>query len=458
MKITILFTFLFFMAQSLSFGQDFSGQLSGMPEQSIILKSFESTTNYVIDSTTTDAEGNFSLEFNKKDYGMGFLEAKNQKPFIVVLADEDIDLKGKSLTENNTVSYSKGKQNQAYMQYAKEQPKREQALNAWVYLQKMYTEDTLFSEQRIPAEAILAEVNRIENEEKEFLSSLPKESFVKWFLPIRKLVSSVSVVAQYRTEDIPATREALRAIDYSDDRLYKSGLFKEALDNHVWFIENSSGSLDLVFEDLNTSIDNMFEDLIMDEAKFNEVTDYLFNLLEKRSLFTSAEYLALKVLNEQSCTLNENVAKQLEGYRKMKKGNQVPNISFGEATYYPSHTKAKSLYDIDSDYTLVVFAAGWCGHCTKEIPKLAKKYPAWHEKGLEVAMVGLDESPKDFAQFAAPFPFISTTDYQKWESQVVKDFHVYATPTMFLLDKDKNILLRPKSTEHLEAWVNSYMK
>jgi peroxiredoxin len=181
-------------------------------------------------------------------------------------------------------------------------------------------------------------------------------------------------------------------------------------------------------------------------------------LLEKRSLFTSAEYLAFKVLNDQSCTLNENVAKQLEGYRKMKKGNQVPNISFGEATYYPSHTRAKSLYDINSNYTLVVFAAGWCGHCTREIPKLAKKYPNWHDKGLEVALIGLDDNPKDFAKFAAPFPFISTTDYQKWESQAVKDFHVYATPTMFLLDKDKNIVLRPKSTEHLEAWVNSYMK
>ena len=458
MKNTILFTYLFLISLSFSYGQDFSGQLSGMPEQTITLKSFEGTNSYVIDSTTSTAEGKFKLEFNEKDYGMGFLEAKNHKTFIVVLADEDIVLTGVNLSENTTLSYSRGEQNQAYTQYAKEQPKREQALNAWLYLQNMYTEDILFSKQRIPAEAISAEVNRIENEEKEFLSSLPKESFVKWFLPIRKLVGSVSMVAQYRTEDIPATREALRAIDYSDDRLYKSGLFKEALDNHVWFIENSSGSLDRVFEDLNTSIDIMFEDLIMDEAKFNEVTDYLFNLLEKRSLFTSAEYLALKVLNEQSCTLNENVAKQLEGYRKMKKGNQVPNISFGEATYYPSHTKAKSLYDIDSDYTLVVFAAGWCGHCTKEIPKLAKKYPAWHEKGLEVAMVGLDESPKDFAQFAAPFPFISTTDYQKWESQAVKDFHVYATPTMFLLDKDKNILLRPKSTEHLEAWVNSYMK
>jgi hypothetical protein len=45
---------------------------------------------------------------------------------------------------------------------------------------------------------------------------------VSWFLPTRKLVSSVSAVAQYRTEEIPATFAAFRNLDYSDQRLYKS--------------------------------------------------------------------------------------------------------------------------------------------------------------------------------------------------------------------------------------------
>jgi len=458
MKNTVLFTFLFLISQALSFGQNISGQLSGMPEQGMTLKGFKGVKSYVIDSIITDANGKFKFEFNKEDYGMGLLVSENNKPFIAVLANEDVVLNGESTSIPESIQITKGAQNKAFMQYAKQQPKREQALSAWTYLQKMYKDEDLFNTETEAVKTIHKEIKRIHAGENNFLDQLPKDSYLQWYIPVRKLLSSVAQVAQSRTEDIPATREALRAIDYSDERLYKSGLLKDALDNHVWFIENSSGNLDLVFEDLNTSINIMYEDLIMDEAKFNEVTDYLFNLLEKRSLFTSAEYLAFKVLNDQSCTLNENVAKQLEGYRKMKKGNQVPNISFGEATYYPSHTKAKSLYDIDSDYTLVVFAAGWCGHCTREIPKLAKKYPDWHDKGLEVAMIGLDDNPKDFAKFAAPFPFISTTDYQKWESQAVKDFQVYATPTMFLLDKDKKIILRPKSTKHMEAWVNSYIK
>jgi len=41
----------------------------------------------------------------------------------------------------------------------------------------------------------------------------------------------------------------------------------------------------------------MVENLVKDEKKLNEITDYLFKLLEQRSLFGASEYLALKVLN-----------------------------------------------------------------------------------------------------------------------------------------------------------------
>lgn len=113
----------------------------------------------------------------------------------------------------------------------------------------------------------------LKNEEASFLAQLPKSSYVKWYIPTRKLLASVSQIAQYRPEEIPATREALRQLDLTDQRLYKSGLLKDALENHVWFIENSSGALDQVFADLNESIDLMLEQLIHDEAKYNTLTE-----------------------------------------------------------------------------------------------------------------------------------------------------------------------------------------
>jgi hypothetical protein len=156
-------------------------------------------------------------------------------------------------------------------------------------------------------------------------------------------------------------------MDYTDPRLYKSGILRDAIENHFWLIENSGRSLDSVFIEMNISIDHMISNLVSDGQKFNEITGYLFKLLERRSLFTSSEYLALKVLNQVSCTIDNNLAAQPESYRAMKKGNIAPDIEFkGDEIapgYEAGHTPRK-LSDVRSKYTVVVFGASWCPMCS----------------------------------------------------------------------------------------------
>ncbi|HRK54194.1 MAG TPA: hypothetical protein PK185_09785 [Cyclobacteriaceae bacterium] len=82
-------------------------------------------------------------------------------------------------------------------------------------MRKIYQADSLFSIQKLPFQAIEAEIQRIKKEDSDFLKSLDPKSYISWYLPIRKLVSSVSTVVQYRTEEIPATINAFRNIDYT---------------------------------------------------------------------------------------------------------------------------------------------------------------------------------------------------------------------------------------------------
>jgi len=76
-------------------------------------------------------------------------------------------------------------------------------------------------------------------------------------------------------------------------------------------IENSGRSSDSVYIEMNKSIDILIENLLLDEKKLNEITEHLFKVLEKRSLFNASEYLALKLLNEQGRTINNDFAAQL---------------------------------------------------------------------------------------------------------------------------------------------------
>jgi thiol-disulfide isomerase/thioredoxin len=453
-----LTAFLCFITTPFIFSQNISGNFSQLNNQPIKVEGFSGLKTYAISSTITDEKGNFKLNYLKSDFGVGYLIASDNKPLFILLSGEDIVITGAALNVPETIKIIKGQENLFFEQYAKEHPRREQALSAWGYLEKIYTLDSLFALQQKPINAILEEKQRLKNEDKVFLSSLPSDSFVKWFLPTRKLVSSVSTIAQYRPEEIPETIDAFRKLEYTDARLYKSGLFKDAIENHFWLLENSGKSLDNVFEEMKLSIDAMLVKLASNEKIFNEVTDYLFDLLEKHSLFQASEYLALKVLNEGSCTINNDLANQLETYRAMKKGNIAPDMVFDKSNFIHPNKILNKLSDVKSKYTVVVFGASWCPKCKEELPEITKLYNKWKLKGVEVVFIALEEDKKAFMDYAKVFPFPSYSDNKKWDSKIVKDYYVFSTPTIFLLDNKREIILRPNSVKQMDAWVDWYLK
>ncbi len=510
MKYTLLFILL--SSSIFTFSQNkLTGSFSALANQTIRLVGFNGFDIYPIDSVKASAEGAFSLNYAQQDYGMAYLASTDNKSFIVVLVNEAMQISGESFAAPETIRIRGSRENEWFGRYATEHPRREQALSAWDYLEKIYQKDSLFAVNARPKKEIERERNRIKDEDRQFLAGLPSTSYVSWYLPVRKLVSSAGTVAQYRTDELPATIEAFRALDYTDARIYKSGLLREALEAHFWLIENSGRSLDSVYVEMNKSIDRMMPTLITDERKFNEITDFLFKLLEKRSLFGASEYLALKVLNEQSCTLNNDLAAQLESYRAMKKGNVAPDIVFeielivgsevnsagkthpDTGLTNPQHSagnanqpakpltlstgnanqsakpltlstgnsnrpaKPARLSDLRSAYTLVVFGASWCPSCQSELSQLSALYPNWKQLGVEVLFVSLDEKPDEFRNFARNFLFISYCDYNKWKSSAVIDYHVFATPTLYLLDANRKIILRPTSVRQVDAWVDWYL-
>ncbi|MEA1874991.1 MAG: TlpA disulfide reductase family protein [Bacteroidota bacterium] len=437
-----------------------TGVFSGIANQQIKLLGYNGFVTYPIDSIKANEKGEFKFSYDVSDYGMGYLSAKDNKPFFIVLGEYDIKLKGENFILPETIKTLEGRENQLFAQYAVEHPRREQVLSAWGYLEKIYAKDSLFTVQNIPKQAIANEKQRIKTEDSLFLANLSKNSYVSYYLPLRKLVSSVSTIAQYRTEEIPAVLASFRNIDYTDSRLQKSGLLADVIESHFWLIENSGRSLDSVYVEMNKSIDVLVQNLLPEEQKLNEISEYLFKFLEKRSLFKASEYLALKLLNEQGCTINNDFAAQLESYRTMKKGKIAPDFNFKKdviAPGYEATKRPKKLSELTSKYTVVVFGASWCPRCSGELSKISGLYNKWREQNVEVVFVSFDEDEKTFNSFAKVFPFISLCDYNKWESSIVQSYHVFATPTIYLLDDKREILLRPNSVNQLDSWVDWYL-
>jgi thiol-disulfide isomerase/thioredoxin len=437
-----------------------TGNFPPLVSQQVRLIGFNDFGIYTIDSAVVSQQGIFNVNYTDKDYGMGYLTTTDNKAYFVVLANEDIVLEGETLSNPESIITISGKENKLFVQYTIDHSSREQVLSAWDFLQKRYQTDSLFIKHKQTQQGIDTEMLRIKQEDAAFLKNLDPKSYISWFLPISNLISSVSNVAQYQTDKIPSTLTSFRKIDYSDQRLYKSGLLKDVLESHFWLLENMNRPLDSAFTEMFISIDSILIDLSKNEKKFNQVTKYIFNLLERQSLFEASEYLAVKVLTQNSCTVHDDLANQLESYRTMKIGNTAPNIAFsGDILKNGTVLKTQaSLSDINSAYKIVIFGASWCYKCVEELSQLLPLYQKWQSKGVEVIFVSLDTEESVFKEFSSIFPFISICDYKKWDTQAVKDYYVFASPTLFLLDKDQKILLRPNSINQIDTWVDYYLK
>lgn len=138
---------------------------------------------------------------------------------------------------------------------------------------------------------------------------------------------------------------------------------------------------------------------------------------------------------------------------------------------------AASLYNLKADYTIVCFWDPNCGHCKDEVPRLDSIYKAsWKAHGVKMYGVLSGDSKEDLKP--AWTKFINehnlgdwTHVYQTKEMEAADNtaqkasyrqlYDVTMTPTLFLLDKEKNIIGKKLTWQQLDEllqvkWKSTY--
>ncbi|MEP5338753.1 MAG: thioredoxin-like domain-containing protein [Algibacter sp.] len=253
------------------------------------------------------------------------------------------------------------------------------------------------------------------------------------------------IIVRHYKDKIPEGIKQFRSIDFNNSKFKTSGLLKDIIEGHYMLLENSGQPLDSIYIQMNLSTKCLIDNLTENEVLLNETCDYLFNYLEKRSLYKSSEYLAVALLSQKGCGLEDKLANKLEAYRKLKIGKTLPNIVFTDKT---------KLSDI-AFTKLLVFGGSWCPKCKEDLFKLKEYYNAWKGKGVDIVYISIDTDKTDFKNTYNNVPWKTDCKFMGWDTPAVKDYHVFATPTYFLLDEDLKIMLRPKSVEQVNSWVKS---
>ena len=104
--------------------------------------------------------------------------------------------------------------------------------------------------------------------------------------------------------------------------------------------------------------------------------------------------------------------------------------------------KPVSLADYRGKVVLLDFWASWCVPCKEEMPNVVAVYQQYHEQGLEIIGISLDESLDDLQAYLAEQPAMSwrqICDEQGWEAELAQLYRVYSVPASFLIGRDGTI-------------------
>ena len=301
----------------------------------------------------------------------------------------------------------------------------------------------------------LLDACKIKMMKNKFIYLIPVLSFV--FLKTTAQNTNLNRFTNITPQKLQVATNNFRNINFSDPQLYSSGLVYDLIERQFWSIQNSRLDEISKFKEMVASVDIILDSVKKNEKLYNDLVKCLFQYFEKYSLFTASEYIALKALNQKEVTLNIALVNKLESYRKMRVGNIAPNFEL-VGDVFKNGVVVKNtirLADINTKYKLIIFGGSWCPQCRLEMIQVLPRYKNWKSKGLEVVFISLDTDKKEFENFTAPFPFYSACDYKKWETQAAKDYYVSSSPTIFLLDGNNKIILRPPTVASLDSWLDN---
>jgi len=201
-----------------------------------------------------------------------------------------------------------------------------------------------------------------------------------------------------------------------------------------------------------TAAEKFLEKTKNNRSNLDFCLQYILKKLKKEHSETAFLYLYDIYLkpNEGECETDD---KMFNWSRDI--ANKLRNVSIGTIAPDFEISENLKLSGIQSDYTLLVFWASWCPHCLNAVPEIKKEVDQFnHNAGKKILTitVSLDTDKAEWQKFIKNnnlSSFLNFSEFKGWKSDVVKKYNVYATPTMFLLAKDKKIIAKPITTKKL---------
>jgi thiol-disulfide isomerase/thioredoxin len=246
----------------------------------------------------------------------------------------------------------------------------------------------------------------------------------------------------------------LSHVNFNDPELIRTNLYTNLAIDYLSLFSNPNLTQDKLEEEFIKAVDKIMLHAMENSIVYEFIVDYLVGGFERFQFEKVLDYIAMNYSPEQ-CENEErktDLQTRLEKYAELSVGKKAPEITLPDR-----NGNQVTLSSFKSDYTLVIFWASWCPHCIEILPDIHKLYKeSINSSKMKVLSVSIDTKMEDWVQILNRDNYVwtSVSDLKGWDSPAAVDYNIYATPTMFLLDKAKNIVAKPITrSELIEALI-----
>jgi len=247
--------------------------------------------------------------------------------------------------------------------------------------------------------------------------------------------------------------------NFTDTLLTRTNILSSKIVGYLSLFQEDNMTKEQLEDNLLIGLDTVLIKAAANQQVYEYVVDFLINGFQAIGFEKGLEYVAKHNQLGQFCVNTERkkeLENKIELINKLAIGQTAPDFETVDL-----NGKMIRLSDIGAEKTVLIFWASWCPHCDEIMPVLKEYYNPKNKRELEIVAVSIDESRNEVEAAIEKNSYaswINIAELQGWNGQIVEEYGIAATPTIFILDKNKAIIGKPGNIDELEKMLGSSLK
>ncbi len=418
--------------------QNRSIQVANAPSSAALMELEGEKTNEI--DSVFSANDTFTFSMEGKHPGLYRLRFDHMHFINFIYDGEDVEIKSDFNNISDSLKVIKSESNKLYYKFIrlnKAFKTKTELLN--VILQRYPKDDDYYETTLKKFEALKYEYSFFVN----VTSQKEPESFIARYVRSSQL-PLIDGTLSFEEQVKYLKSHALDNVDFNDDELTYSDCFSNKSIEYLMYYRNPQAPKGLLEKEFMRAVDTLLMKARKNIFVYQHIAEYLIDGFKKFGFNNIVDYVIENYVIKDDLCLDEKLGTSLQNRidqaQKLKIGNVVPNIILPDTS-----GNEIDLSKLKSEKILILFYASWCPHCQEIVPEIFKLYDKQKEKKIDVLAVSLDEKRVEWIKFIKDnnLNWLNVSDLKGWSGKAASDYYIYATPTMFLVDKARKIIAKP---------------